>query len=49
MKRKTHQGVASTEGMVDYDRNSHMQDQMVRSRSEWLPDAAQRIGPVTPK
>jgi len=36
VKRKTPQSVASTERMVDYDRNSYMQDQMVRSRTEWL-------------
>jgi len=35
--------------MVDYDRNSYMQDQMVRSRAEWLRAAVERIGPVVPE
>jgi SAM dependent carboxyl methyltransferase len=35
--------------MVDYDRNSYMQDQMVRSRAEWLRAAVERIGPVEPE
>ena len=35
--------------MVDYDRNSYMQDQMVRSRAEWLRTAVERIGPVVPE
>jgi hypothetical protein len=49
MKRRTGQHVASTEGMVDYDRNSYIQDQMVRSRSELLRAAVERIGPVVPE
>jgi hypothetical protein len=35
--------------MVDYDRNSYMQDQMVRSRAERLRAAVERIGPVVPE
>jgi SAM dependent carboxyl methyltransferase len=35
--------------MVDYDRNSYMQDQMVRGRAEWLRAAVERIGPVVPE
>ena len=49
MKQKTDQSLVSTEHMVDYDRNSYMQDQMVRSRSEWLRAAVERIGPVVPE
>jgi ubiquinone/menaquinone biosynthesis C-methylase UbiE len=48
MKRKTQQTVASTE-RIDYDRNSYMQAQMVRSRSEWLRAAVERIGLVVPE
>lgn len=46
---KARQGVAATERMVDYDRNSYMQDQMVRGRAEWLRAAVERIGPVAPE
>jgi len=35
--------------MVDYDRNSYMQGQMVRSRAEWLRAAVERIGLVVPE
>lgn len=49
MKRKIQQSVTATECMVDYDRNSYMQDQMVRSRAEWLRAAVERIGPVVPE
>lgn len=49
VKGKTQQSVASTERMVDYDRNSYMQAQMVRSRAEWLRAAVERIGPVAPE
>jgi hypothetical protein len=49
MNRKIQQSVASTERMVDYDRNSYMQVQMVRSRSEWLRAAVERIGLVVPE
>jgi SAM dependent carboxyl methyltransferase len=49
MQRKQQEHVASTERMVDYDRNSYMQDQMVRSRAEWLCAAVERIGPVAPE
>jgi hypothetical protein len=49
MQHKAQDNVASTEHMVDYDRNSYMQDQMVRSRAEWLREAVKRIGPVAPK
>jgi hypothetical protein len=48
-KDKVQQRVASTEGMVDYDRNSYMQDQMVRSRADLLHAAVERIGPVVPE
>ncbi len=48
MKRKALENVA-TEGMVDYDRNSYMQDQMVRSRAERLRVAVERIGRVVPE
>jgi SAM dependent carboxyl methyltransferase len=49
MERKHQDHAASTERMVDYDRNSYMQDQMVRSRAEWLRAAVERIGPVAPE
>jgi len=49
MTHETEHGVASTEHMVDYDRNSYMQDQMVRSRAERLRAAVERIGPVAPE
>jgi hypothetical protein len=49
MKRRIRQSVASTEGMVDYDRNSYIQDQMARSQSELLRAAVERIGPVVPE
>jgi hypothetical protein len=49
VKPKTQQSVASTERMVDYDRNSYMQDQMVRSRAQWLRAAVERIGRVVPE
>jgi len=47
--RKNQQDVTATERMVDYDRNSYMQDQMVRSRADWLRAAVARIGPVVPE
>jgi hypothetical protein len=49
MQRKPPHNVTSTEHMVDYDRNSFMQDQLVRSRADWLRDAVERIGPVAPE
>jgi len=49
VQRKHQDRAASTERMVDYDRNSYMQDQMVRSRAEWLRTAVERIGPVAPE
>lgn len=49
MKRKAQQSGTATERMVDYDRNSYMQGQMVRSRAEWLRAAVERIGPVAPE
>jgi hypothetical protein len=49
MKSKTQRSGTSTERMVDYDRNSYMQDQMVRSRAEWLRVAVERIGSVAPE
>jgi hypothetical protein len=49
MKRETRQSAASTEHMVDYDRNSCMQAQMVRSRAERLRAAVERIGVVVPE
>jgi hypothetical protein len=49
LQRNPQEKVASTEHMVDYDRNSYMQDQMVRSRAEWLRAAVARIGPVMPE
>ena len=49
MQHTAEDNVASTEHMVDYDRNSYMQDQMVRSRAEWLREAVKRIGPVAPE
>jgi hypothetical protein len=39
---------ASTEHMVDYDRHSQMQDQLVRSNAERLRDLVDQIGPVAP-
>jgi hypothetical protein len=35
--------------MVDYDRNSYMQDQLVRSTAERLCALVNRIGPVAPE
>ena len=35
--------------MVDYDRNSYIQGQMVRSRAEWLRAAVEQIGRVEPE
>lgn len=49
MERNVGRTVASTERMVDYDRNSSMQVQMVRARAHWLRAAVERIGPVTPE
>jgi hypothetical protein len=49
VKGKPQQDLASTEHMVDYDRNSYMQDQMVRSRAERLRAAVERIGRVAPE
>jgi len=49
MKRKTKRSIASTQGMVDYDRNSHMQEQIVRSRAALLRGAVERIGTVAPE
>jgi SAM dependent carboxyl methyltransferase len=49
VKRKAQEDVTSTERMVDYDHNSYMQGQMVRSRAEWLRAAVERIGPVAPE
>ena len=49
MQRKLRDHAASTERMVDYDRNSYMQDQMVRSRADWLRAAVERIGPIEPE
>jgi hypothetical protein len=48
MQHKARHNVASTEHMIDYDRNSFMQDQLVRSRADWLRIAVERIGPVAP-
>ncbi len=39
---------ASTERMVDYDRHSQMQDQMVRTNAERLRVLVERIGAVEP-
>jgi len=47
--RKTQQSATPTESMVDYDRNSYMQDQMVRGRAQWLRAAVERVGPVVPE
>ena len=41
MQRKARHNVTSTEHMVDYDRNSFMQDQLVRSRADWLHTAVE--------
>ncbi len=49
MKPEGQSHPASTEQMVDYDSNSYMQDQMVRSRAERLRAAVERIGPVVPE
>jgi len=49
MKRKPRRSIAATERMVDYDRNSYMQDQIVRSRAAVLSKAVQCIGPVVPE
>lgn len=49
MKRKTYRNLAPTEGMVDYDRNSYMQNQMIRSRAQRLHSAVESIGRVVPE
>jgi hypothetical protein len=49
MERKAQDNLASTEHMIDYDRNSYMQDQMVRSRAAWLSAAVERVGPIAPE
>jgi hypothetical protein len=35
--------------MVDYDRNSYMQDQLVRSRAQRVRAAVESIGPIAPE
>jgi len=40
---------ASTERMVDYDRNSFMQDQMVLSKEQQVAALVKAIGPVDPE
>ena len=42
------QELPSTGRMVDYDRHSQMQDQMVRSNADWLRTLVERIGAVAP-
>jgi hypothetical protein len=49
MERNAREQAVPTEHMVDYDRNSYMQGQLVRSRAEWLRAAVARIGPVMPE
>jgi len=49
VSQKSRERAAPTEGMVDYDRNSYMQEQMVRSRADRLRAAVERIGPVEPE
>ncbi|XYK80235.1 MAG: hypothetical protein ROO70_21100 [Labrenzia sp.] len=36
---------AATEHMVDYDRNSYMQSNLVKSRADWIERAVRDIGP----
>ncbi len=48
MTDKPRQELASTEHMVDYDRNSQIQGQMVRSNAERLRGLVERIGVVAP-
>jgi len=40
---------SATEHMVDYDRHSHMQSNLVRSRSEWLKFAVAKAGVRSPE
>ncbi len=49
MKPTAEPHAASTERMVDYDRNSFMQDQMVRSKEDQVADLVRKIGAVDPE
>jgi SAM dependent carboxyl methyltransferase len=49
MTHEPRQELVSTGRMVDYDRNSQMQDQMVRSNADWLRTLVERIGVVAPQ
>lgn len=49
MKPTAQPHAASTERMVDYDRNSFMQDQLVRSKEDQIAALVQRIGAVGPE
>lgn len=48
MKQNPFKHIASTEHMVDYDRYSHMQDNMIRSKSKSLCRVVEDIG-ITPE
>ncbi len=48
MTDKSRQEPASTERMVDYDRNSQIQSQMIRSNAARLRTLVERIGVVAP-
>lgn len=49
MEPKSLERQKSTEGMVDYDRNSAMQRQQVQARAGLVRELAGRIGQVTPE
>ena len=49
MKPTAKPDAASTERMVDYDRNSFMQDQMVRSKEDQVAALVREIGAVDPE
>ena len=49
MKPRAEPHAASTERMVDYDRNSFMQDQMVRSKEDQVAALVREIGAVDPE
>jgi len=49
MKRSRQRSAPTTERMIDYDRNSHMQIQLVRSRAQRIRSAVESIGRVVPE
>jgi SAM dependent carboxyl methyltransferase len=49
MKPTAQPQAASTERMIDYDRNSFMQDQMVLSKEDQVAALVREIGPIDPE